>query len=56
MNHAKKSEYSIKQVKYTEKFSSVVQNYNLDVGYIKPGHGVKGRQMWLETEDDLHEM
>ena len=27
-----------------------------DVGYIEPGHGVKGRQMWLETEDDLDAM
>lgn len=26
-----------------------------DVGYTEPGHGAKGRQMWLETEDDLHE-
>ena len=56
---------SIQQVKYTEKFSSVedvcteLQSLDVatkDVGYIEPGHGVKGRQMWLETEDELHEM
>ena len=56
---------SIKRVKYTEKFSSVedvcteLQSLDAatkDVGYIEPGHGVKGRQMWLETEDDLDEM
>ena len=65
VNRAKKSEYSIKRVKYTEKFSSVedvrteLQSMDVatkDVGYIEPSHGAKGRQMWLETEDDLHEM
>ena len=65
VNRAKKSEYSIKRVKYTEKFGSVedvcTELQSLDVatkdgGYIEPGHIVKGRQMWLETEDDLHEM
>ena len=64
VNRAKKSEYSIKRVRCTEKFSSVedihteLQSLDVatkDVGYIEPGHGVKGRQMWLETEDDLHD-
>ena len=64
VNRAKKSEYSIKRVKYTEKFNFVdvrtkLQSLDVatkDFGYIEPGHGVKGRQMWLGTEDDLHEM
>ena len=50
VNRAKKSEYNIKRVKYTEKFGSVedvrteLQSLDVatkDVGYIEPGHGVK---------------
>ena len=66
VNYTKKSEYSIKRVKFSEKFSSVeelrAELQTLDivatkgVGFIEPGHGLKGRQMWLETEEDLYEM
>lgn len=62
VNRSKKSEYSIKRVKYTEKFSSVedvraeLESMDVATKYIEPGHGAKGRQMWPETEDDLHEM
>lgn len=65
VNRAKKSEYSIKRLQYTQKFSSVedlrmeLQSLDVadkDVGYIEPGHGAKGRQMWLETQEDLDEM
>ena len=26
------------------------------MGYIEPGHGLKGKQWWLLVDDDLHEM
>lgn len=26
------------------------------MSYIKPGHGAKGRQMWLNTDEDLKDM
>ena len=50
VNCAKKSEYSIKRVNHTERFSSVedvrTELQSLDVttkhvGYIEPGHGVR---------------
>ena len=65
VNRAKKSEYSIKRLQYTQKFSSVedvrMELQSLDVadkdfGYIEPGHSAKGTQMWLETQEDLDEM
>ena len=28
----------------------------VDLGYIEPGHGNKGRKQWLNNDDDVHEM
>ena len=28
----------------------------LDIGYIEPGYGIKGKQMWLVEDTDLSEM
>ena len=27
-----------------------------EIGYIEPGHGVKGRMIWLRTLEDLNEI
>ena len=35
--------------------TEALQEVILDVGYIEPGHGLKGRQVWL-VEDDMIEM
>lgn len=54
VNRAKKSEYV-----RTELCTDVrTELQSLDVatkyvGYIEPGRGVKGRQMWLESEDKM---
>lgn len=29
---------------------------NVEVGYIEPGHGMKGRKLWLRTDNDVEEM
>ena len=29
---------------------------NLCFGYVEPGHGWKGKQVWLNTNDDLREL
>ena len=28
----------------------------VDIGYIEPGHGMKGRKQWLNNDDDVNEM
>lgn len=28
----------------------------VDIGYIEPGHGMKGKKQWLITDDDIEEM
>ena len=28
----------------------------VDIGYIEPGHGMKGRKQWLNSDDDVNEM
>ena len=65
MNRAKKSEYVIERLEYTKKFHSIgdlqteLRSFGVatkDIGYIEPGHGAKGRQMWLGRQEDLDEM
>lgn len=65
INCAKKSEYTIKRLPCTRKFKSIedlrtelksMDVATRDIGYIKPGHGAKGKQMWLGTQEDLDEM
>lgn len=36
--------------------SEHLQEVVLDLGYIQPGHGVKGKQQWLVEDVDLDEM
>ena len=28
----------------------------VDIGYLEPGHGMKGRKQWLNTDDDVEVM
>ncbi len=28
----------------------------VDIGYIEPGHGLKGRKQWINIDDDVHVM
>ena len=65
VNRVKKSEYVIKRLHYSAKFASIeelrIELKSIDVatkdfGYIEPGHGAKGKQHWLITQEDLDEM
>ena len=72
MNPQKKSEYRIRKWRMKHKFSSVAQlalklieafdelhpvdEKGLSMGYVEPGHGYKGKQRWLCSDEDLHEM
>ena len=65
MNRAKKSEYVIKRLQYTGRFGSTddlraeLQSIDVatkDIGYIEPGHGAKGKQVWLGSQEELDEM
>ena len=58
MNRAKKSEYVRTYVRTELRTDVRTELQSLDVatkyvGYIEPGHGVKGRQIWLESEDKM---
>lgn len=39
-----------------EHLTEVLKEVILDVGYIEPGHGLKGRQVWLVEDADVIEM
>ena len=65
INRSRKSEYRVKklaaanQFKTIDELQSQLQSLDVstdDVGYIEPGHGLKGRQRWLSGDDDLQEM
>ena len=72
VNPQKKSEYTIRKWRMKHKFSSVAQlalklietfdglhpvdEKGLSMGYVEPGHGYKGKQRWLCSNEDLHEM
>ena len=66
INPSKKPDYSVKKLTTSSQFEALneLQKHlsdELDVptdhmGYIEPGHGVKGRQRWLHTDSDLKQM
>ena len=72
MNPKKKCEYTIRKWRIKQKFASVAQltsklvesfeelhsqdDSGLSVGYVEPGHGFKGKQRWLYSNEDLCEM
>lgn len=72
VNPQKKSEYTIRKWRIKQKFETVahlssklVEDFEelkpldeqcLSLGYIEPGHGCKGKQRWLYSDEDLQEM
>lgn len=67
MNVSRKSQYVVRKLRSdTEKFLSIkalreclaaqLGENILDVGYIEPGHGLKGKQIWLTEDDDFEDM
>lgn len=70
VNPNRKSEYHVYSVRDGFEFESVqsLQSFlrtkfvelkevdDMCVGYVKPGHGWKGKQQWLNSEEDLTEM
>ena len=70
MNPAKKSDHSVE--KFTSGFFNMIQELkdmlhtsfseklpelmDIQVGYIVPGHGLRGKQEWLCEDSDLNEM
>ena len=39
-----------------EKFDGQVNNPINQIGYIEPGHGLRGKQRWLTSDNDIDEM
>lgn len=66
IKYSRKSDYTLEKLKSSvvfTKLESLLDEIKLSfdvqplhVGYIEPGHGIKGRQRWLKTDDDLTEM
>ena len=69
INPLKKSEYVVQKLRAIVVFKSIDEvKENLasfvqgvpstidQVGYIEPGHGVKGKQRWLSVSEDLEDM
>ena len=65
-NRQKKSQYTIKSLGSKEQFftfndlklyvTEVVENFDGTFGYIEPGHGTKGKMVFLSDDEDLYEM
>ena len=67
INRSKKSEYIIHNIRQGVKFTDMenLQGFirtrfeeftefdDICVGYIEPGHGWKGKQMWLNSDEDI---
>ena len=66
MKSSRKSEYSVQKLKSSGIFGTIedlIQEIKaslnvtpVNVGYIEPGHGLKGKQRWLINDDDLDDM
>ena len=71
VNPAKKSEYRVHNVRDCSKFVNMeqlegfvkstfkeYQNYDsvLCMGYVEPGHGWKGKQQWVNSDNDVVEL
>ena len=65
----KKSEYVIQNLRLTTRFSSLTSlkeqvmskcdgkvSFDEGFGYIEPGRGVKGKQRWLLSDEDVSDM
>ena len=66
VNPTKKSEYNVRKLQTTDRFMSLDETkekltaellFNVKrVGYVRPGHGMKGKQLELMNDDDLQDM
>ena len=66
INANRRSQYVVRKLNSTEQFSSILslkeqltnqfQEAIIDFGYIEPGHGLKGKQVWLVEDADVDEM
>ena len=70
INRKKKAEYVVQTLRMNDKFTSLDRlNAQLQgecgdkvplkieqLGYIEPGHGLRGKQRWLINDEDLKEM
>ena len=65
MKTSRKSDYTMHKLHNKPKFSSLVTLHEiisslnvepLQVGYFVPGHGLKGKQEWLNADSDLKSM
>ncbi len=66
VNPSKKSNCYVKKLKTGSQFETMneLQKCLSDelhvptdrIGYVEPGHGVKGKQQWLDTDGDLKQM
>ena len=65
-NRQKKSQFNIKSLGNKEQFFTIddlkvyvneaVENFDGAIGYIEPGHGTKGKMVYLSDDEDLYEM
>ena len=66
MNKARKKQYKVEKLSAKTPFDSlnsmktalkqVDDHVGDSIGYIEPGHGLKGKQKWLLDDDDVSEM
>ena len=71
VNSIKKSDYRIYNIREGVKFDGIVSLENfikstfkefhdcdndLRIGYVEPGHGWKGRQQWINSDEDMNEL
>ena len=70
MNPKKRSEFEVVQLKTKQRFETIadlkhqmlteyadkISNPIEQLGYIEPGHGLRGKQRWISLNDDLYLM
>ncbi len=63
VNPARKSDYVVKKMHVNSRFAAIREEFKklleittAQIGYIEPGHGLKGKQRWLTDNDDIEEM
>lgn len=70
INPSRKSEFQVRKWRVCKIFKTITSltsnlkksfeeiggEKELSLGYVEPGHGYKGRQQWIHSDDDLHDM
>ena len=65
INRSRKSDYKLKTLNYSkftsiedikDKLSELLKCKVAEIGYIEPGHSLKGKQQTLIDDDDIDEM